>query len=65
MAHLRGNAAEFVFSTFGAVEIPEAYDHPTDLAKAICEDIKSDAQAPPGVVAYCVGDTKVLGTNIN
>jgi hypothetical protein len=66
MAHLRGDAAVLVFSTFRAVEIAEAYDQSPNLAKAInCEVINSEAQAPPGVVAYCVGDTKVLGTNLN
>jgi hypothetical protein len=64
--HFRSDAAELVFSAFGAVEIPNTYNQSSNLAVAIdCEAIKSKTQTPPGVVAYCLGDTEVLGTNLN
>jgi hypothetical protein len=59
-AHFRSYAAELILSAFGAVEIPKAYDHSPDIAEAI----KREAQAPLGVIAYCIGDTEVLGTNL-
>jgi hypothetical protein len=66
VAHYRGDAAEFVFSTFGSVQIPDTYNHSSIRAEAInCEAIKSETQTPPGVVADCLGDTEVLRTNLN
>jgi hypothetical protein len=63
---LRSYAAELVLSAFGTVEIPEAHDQSPDVAMAINrEAIKREPQAPLGMLPYRVGDTKVLGTNIN
>jgi hypothetical protein len=66
MTHFRCDAAELIFSAFGTIEISKAYNDSPDLAKAInCEVIKSEAHAPLGVFAYCVGDTEVFRTNLN
>jgi hypothetical protein len=65
-AYFGGNAAELILSTFRTIEIPETHYQSFDLAKGIhCEAVKGEAQAPPGVVAYWVGDTEVPGTNLN
>jgi hypothetical protein len=39
VAHLRDDAAEFVLSTFGAIEIAQAHDDLPDLVKAINREV--------------------------
>jgi hypothetical protein len=66
VAHFRRDAAELVFSPFGAVEIPDTHNHSPYLAEAIDrEAIKSETQTPPGVVANRISDTEVPRTNLN
>jgi hypothetical protein len=66
VAHLRDDAAEFVLSTFGAVEIAQAHDDLPDLVKAINREVvKGETKTPPSMLANCVGNTKILGTNLN
>jgi hypothetical protein len=64
MAYFRGYPAELVFSAFGSVKIPEAYDHPLNCAKTIdCEVIKSEVHSPTGMLTHFIGNTEVFRTN--
>jgi hypothetical protein len=65
-AHLRDYAAELILSTFGAIEIAQAHDDLPDLVEAINREvIEGETKTPTSVLANCVGNTKILGTNLN